>query len=591
MPRVAFLLPVSFVITAACADSSSSPRLVHPLDVGGEIAPEDAEAIASAAVADAKTFAGAEVRLEEARVDDLGVLHGRVQQTHDGVPVLGGEAVVHVWPSGALGPVTGGLVQGLDVVTTPTLSAEQAVEVALDAAGARGRSERRPSAESFVRPTADGGRLVWRVRVMDLDNPAGPTIPMLFVDAQSGEVVDAYDDLQTASLEDAAHVTYDMGEGTSYSRAVVGEDSDAELATTHDGAQATMDYLAATFGRDSFDASGALVESYGHYDRSYVNAFWDGSRMTFGDGDGRVSNYLGVLDVVAHEFGHAVTQYEADLVYRNESGALNEASSDILAAVIEASVDGGVSEDTWYVGEDCWLDGDALRFMDRPSDDGSSRDHYSDIYAGSADNGGVHYNSGIANHFFYLLSEGGQHHDPAYRTGEVIEGVGVHTAYAVWYAALTDYMTSGDGFAEARAATEAACEGLGYDDDGICGSVALAWDEVGVVSEVDDPAEPSGSCPADAEAFEGTIDRAGAADFYTYTAAGGVQEITLAGPRFSDLDLYLLRKIGPRGARAAESTSSGADEAISFSGVPGEYIVQVRSVRGAGAYTLCVTTP
>ena len=113
-----------------------------------------------------------------------------------------------------------------------------------------------------------------------------------------------------------------------------------------------------------------------------------------------------------------------------------------------------------------------------PSDDGSSRDHYSDRYTGEADNGGVHFNSGIGNHFFYLLSEGGQHHDPAFRSGHVVNGIGIEDAFQVWYRALTVYMVPGTDFADARAATELAADDLFGET--VREEVATAWYEVGV---------------------------------------------------------------------------------------------------------------
>jgi Zn-dependent metalloprotease len=169
-----------------------------------------------------------------------------------------------------------------------------------------------------------------------------------------------------------------------------------------------------------------------------------------------------------------VTGNSANLVYQNESGALNEATSDIMAAAIESWAGG---DNPWWIGENCWVADAALRFMDDPSRDGSSRDHYSTRYTGTSDNGGVHWNSGIANLAFYLMANGGNHPKPEHRVNTV-SGIGVATAANIWYRALTVYMTSGTDFAGARAATEAACADL-YGAT-TCASVTAAWLEVGV---------------------------------------------------------------------------------------------------------------
>ena len=184
-----------------------------------------------------------------------------------------------------------------------------------------------------------------------------------------------------------------------------------------------------------------------------------------------------------------MTSQTAGLVYFGESGALNEATSDILAAATEAFMDGNVGPTIWMTGEDAWtpaVAGDALRYMNDPSADGISRDHYSTRYLGPADNGGVHWNSGIGNLFFYLLSQGGDHPDPAHRL-QTVDGIGIETAAQIWYAALSYEMTPNTSFEEARVATLAACEDLLGAEAPECESVADAWCEVGVGGAACDP--------------------------------------------------------------------------------------------------------
>lgn len=394
-------------------------------------------------------------------------------------------------------------------------------------------------------------------------------------------------------------MVYDLDGKTRFNRAPIGDSSDTDLNTTYDAIASTLAFLAADFSRDSYDGAGVKVESYGHYGRNYVNAYWDGKRLVFGDGDGSTSNYLGVQDIAAHEFGHALTENEADLIYSNESGALNEAASDMLGAAVEAYVDGSVTTDTWDVGEDCWLSSSALRYMSHPSDDGSSRDHYSDRYTGGSDNGGVHWNSGIANHWFYLLSEGGQHHDSAYQTGTVITGIGISDAYAIWYEALNNYMTTSTDFAGARTATESACAALSYATT-TCDEVGNAWAEVGVGSGgsggdtgTTDTGTTSTGCPAGFTEVSGTLSGSGDSDttYYT-TSSSGTHNLQLSGPGGTDFDLYLgYNSKGPKYKTVASGTSSSSSESISYSGSSGNYSYEVRSYSGSGDYTLCVDTP
>jgi vibriolysin len=218
---------------------------------------------------------------------------------------------------------------------------------------------------------------------------------------------------------------------------------------------------------------------------SYNNAFWNGSQLVYGDGDGSQFGPLGnALDVGAHELTHAVTTYSANLVYQYESGALNEATSDIMAAAVEAWKDGAVTADTWKVGEDVTtpgVSGDALRYMNDPIADGSSYDYYPTRYQGSGDNGGVHLNSGIANLAFKLMVTGGTH--PRGKTSVNVPALSSNLMTSmsmgakIWYRALTVYMTSSTNFAGARTATAQAATDL-YGATAAA-SVNAGWDAVG----------------------------------------------------------------------------------------------------------------
>jgi vibriolysin len=239
-------------------------------------------------------------------------------------------------------------------------------------------------------------------------------------------------------------------------------------------------------GRDSYDNAGATLKASVHFSTNYNNAYWNGSQMVYGDGDG--STFIALsrdLDVDAHELTHAVTERTANLVYSNESGALNEATSDILGNSCEAYTENGgtPNSNTWKVGEDIYTPGtagDALRFMNDPAA-GGDYDYYPTRYTGTSDNGGVHSNSGIANLAYYLMVMGGTH--PRGKTTinvtplSTTSSTSLNMAQKIWYRALTVYWTSSTGFSGARTGTVNAATDL-Y-GAAAAASVTAAWDAVG----------------------------------------------------------------------------------------------------------------
>lgn len=617
MNRLSILLVLSFA--AACAPDaelelvtdSAAPATGNYANTSDTASMTEGEAIsfAQSYIANTPKFLeGVEsTSVMRSKVDKLGIAHVRYQQMERGVPVFGGEAIVHINANGSYRGITDDFVRNTSGVNvTPSLDADRAIELARTLLDADETDVTAPSAKLFVLRYKGADHLVWQVSQYVANTEGRPSQPVAFIDAHTGVLVDQFENLKSTSLTDSDKTTYNLAGSTRYSRAAVGDSSDADLNETHTSVQTTLSFLWSNYGRDSFDGNGAKVNSYGHYSRNYVNAFWDGSRLTFGDGDGINSSYLGVLDVAAHELGHALTEYEANLVYSYESGALNEAASDIFAASVEAYADGAVTTDTWDIGEDCWLASSALRYMSSPSSDGSSRDHYSNAYTGTSDNGGVHWNSGIANHFFYLLASGGQHHTAGYRSGNTVTGVGIDLAYDIWYHALSNYMTSSTNFAGARTATEAACADLA--DAVTCESVSYAWYEVGVGA---DPASGGGStggstgggstggstggtstsCPAGYGEVTGTL-ASGATDSYTYTTtSSGTHDLLLYGASGTDFDLYLQKYSRRKYSTVASSTTASSSESISYSGSSGDYQIQVKSYSGAGDYTLCYILP
>lgn len=586
---------------------TAEPALV-PEGAGEPLDPTTAGASADALLdANPKLLEGVDgLERISTEVDESGMAHVRYRQTEGGVPVFGSEALVHLTPQGALFGVTDTLSRDLAVDADPQLDRDGAIALAIASRGSGYDVPEDPEAELVVLRQDGRDRLTWQVRVRLEDDTGLVGIPVLFIDAHDRQLAWSFDDLHTFELDDAEKVTFDNRGSTSSRDAVVGDSSDADLRETHDGVGAALDYLAETQARDSWDGRGSKVYSFGHYGRNYANAFWDGRRLAFGDGDGWSTGYMGVLDIAVHELGHALTDAEARLVYQGESGALNEAASDILAAAVEAWVDGGTSQDTWDIGEDTWREGRALRFMQAPSADGSSRSHYANRYTGSADNGGVHLNSGIANHWFHLLAEGGRHHDSRFRSGIVVNGIGIDAAYDIWYTALTRYMVARTDFDGARAATESACAASGYPES-TCDQVSAAWFEVGVGPEPANRTEQSGGggssssgggstssgvCPTGWGEVEGSVSGTGRDQRYPYEGNGGDHQFVLVGPDRADFDLYLY-KLDSRGQyqSVASSTSETSTESIDERGTAGQYLVQVRSYSGSGAFTLCYDLP
>ncbi|MBU8894051.1 M4 family metallopeptidase [Corallococcus sp. M34] len=250
------------------------------------------------------------------------------------------------------------------------------------------------------------------------------------------------------------------------------------------GAQATYDFYKDVLGRDSIDGKGEKLISDVHVGDKFNNAYWDGEKMNYGDGDGQTFGSLTTLDIAGHEITHGLTERTAGLKYRGESGALNEAMSDILGTGVEwheSKTNSAVKFD-WTVGEDTFTPNngdptDGLRDLSDPTKDGQSRDNYSKLYTGMQDNGGVHLNSGIANNAFYLLSEGGKNRTSGV---EVKDGIGIEKSLKVFSRALTFYMTPNTNFAQAKEATFKAAQDLYGKDSPEAKKVLESWNAVGV---------------------------------------------------------------------------------------------------------------
>jgi vibriolysin len=428
-----------------------------------------------------------EVSTKRTLVDGRGQSHERISQSFRGVPVFGAEAIIHLDRNGAVASITDKLARDLKVDTSPKLRSEEATQHAVARAGGWDAVMSIPKADLYILPDSigSGARLTWRVQFEALTAKGEPSMPNLFIDAETGAVAMEFDNLKTTR----SRKTYNAGNRTTLPGTLVRSEGqapsgDAVVDQAHDNAGITYDYYFSQHGRDSYNGAGATITSTVHYDRSYVNAYWNGTQMVYGDGNGVDSGPLTVLDVVGHELTHAVTDTSSDLVYSGESGALNEAMSDVFGASIEAFRDGAVSGNTWKIGEECWTPataGDALRYMNDPALAGDY-DYYPTRYTGTSDNGGVHWNSGIANLAFQLAVSGGSH--PRGKTSTVVPALDVNPVAsiqkgaAIFYRANTVYLTPGSTFSDARGATAQAATDL-Y---GATAAAAInaAWTAVGV---------------------------------------------------------------------------------------------------------------
>ena len=220
--------------------------------------------------------------------------------------------------------------------------------------------------------------------------------------------------------------------------------TDAHFATIK-----TYDYFMNIHGRNSIDGNGHRLLSYVNFDligygySSAVNAFWNGSAMTYGNGSSYITP-LTTVDICGHEITHGLTQHTANLIYQNESGALNEAFSDIFGAAIEFYAVPSLAD--WTIGEDI---GYIMRSMENPKAYGNPNTYKGTYWEfSSADNGGVHTNSGPMYYWFYLLSEGGSGTNDL-GNSYTVPAIGINKAEKIAFLLLTQYLTYTSDYADA----------------------------------------------------------------------------------------------------------------------------------------------
>ena len=460
--------------------------------------------------------------------DKDGTQHVRYNRTFKGLRVIGGDLVLAKSKSGAKKDVQFNASGKAAVAsTTPKKSAADASSVATKNAR---KSAPAKAADSELVVWAGGAspRLAYEVITEGIKADQTPTRLHTLVDADSGAILQSWDDIKHGTgnsmysgtvtlnsiqsgsnwlLKDSiGNYTTDLNGGTSgtgtqftdpdntwgtgaaSSRQTAGVDAQY-------GAEKTYAYYNSVLGRAGIWNNGTGARSRVHYGNAYVNAFWDGTQMTYGDGAGNVKP-LTAIDVAGHEMSHGVTENTANLNYSGDAGGLNEATSDIFGTAVEFYANSSADVGDYLIGEkiDIRGNGAPLRYMDKPSKDGSSPDCWST----NTKNLDPHYSSGALNHWFYMASEGsgaktinGVSYNSATCGGApAVTGAGRSNVEKVWYRTLATKLTSGSTYANARNGAIASAKELYGATSQTCKSVEAAFTAISV--------------PAGSETCEGT---------------------------------------------------------------------------------------
>ncbi len=463
--------------------------------------------------------------------DNLGMSHVRLHQNYQGVPVIGADLIAHFTPDGALKTVNGYYFHDIELGVKPAISSDDAVVTASEDLRSFFGEGKPTRPELVVFPWESQYFLCWRLFLMS-DTPMGRW--EYFVDAHSGKII--YDANRIMSDNDIGTGYGVMGDlrdhiDTDYNGSVYrmyddtrrlnnnphGHDgqmpSNAYIQTNIAGASLpgsiatdadnywddvstqrpavdgqvytglVYDWLLAALGRNGYNDNGAtMLTSVNYYAEGDNNAYWNGSQIVVWSWSSGWRSLAGCPDVIAHEWGHAVTETCSDLVYQKEPGALNESFSDMMGAAFEWAHSDYDTPD-WDMGENGRLTGVPFRSMEDPhlySDPdyyGTSDPYWIDVeYCSPSylnDYCGVHTNSGVGNKWYFLLSDGGVHH------GVTVTGIGPADAIKIAYRANQFYWSSNTDYHEAALGTISAANDL--DPSGAWATqVSNAWNAVGV---------------------------------------------------------------------------------------------------------------
>lgn len=478
-----------------------------------------------------------EAKVKNIETDAKGITHYRYQQTMNGIAIENADMVMHV-ANGKISSQNGKWIKDFpaNLQSRASLTEANALDKAMQSIGAQAYKWQIPAEEDFIKREQKSAaatffpkatlvyysgerdvvpsalRLAYK---FDIYAQQPLSRQLVFVDAANGKILGkrelihetnatgtaqtGYSGTQTITTDYTGATyrlretgrgnginTYNLQTGTTYGLAVDFTDADNnwnninaakdEYATdAHWATEKTYDYFFQKFNRNSIDNAGMALNSYLHYSVGYFNAFWDGSRMTYGDGDATNGNRpLTSLDVCGHEITHGVTERTSNLIYSYESGAMNEGFSDIFGTAIEAFARPGNTD--WLIGGDFYT----IRNMSNPNAF-NHPDTYGGTYwyVGGGDNGGVHYNSGVLNYWFYLLTVGGSgvnDHSVSYN----VTGIGMDKAAAIAYRLNTFYLISTSEYYDARVLGIQAAEDLYGVGSNEAIQTANAWTAVGL---------------------------------------------------------------------------------------------------------------
>ena len=464
-------------------------------------------------------------------VDADGSQHVRFDRTYRGLPVIGGDFVVHSDARGNFRSASLTLRDALGVDTQARYDEDAAVRYAQSLFA--GKADGSPKARLVVYARGATPVLAYDVTIVGEDAEGTPSILHHIIDADSLQLLDRFNNVMTSAsvgtgntlLSGAIAITTDSqtrrgfalrdptrssnyttnlanrrnGAGSIFTDTdnVWGNFATSDVATVgadaHYGMALTWDYYKNVHGRNGIDDIGSTTYSRVHYSTNYVNAFWSDSCfcMTYGDGNGTTYLPLVAIDIAGHEMSHGVTSRTAGLIYSGESGGLNEATSDIFGTMVEFYANNAKNPPNYLIGERIYKTNNgvpnpttALRYMFKPILDGASPD----CYSGNIGNLDVHYSSGVANHFFYLLAQGavvpaGFNLTPSQLVcngNTALTGVGRDAAQKIWYRTLTVYVTSSTNYAAARTASLSAAADLYGNGSPQYNAVAAAWSAVSV---------------------------------------------------------------------------------------------------------------
>ncbi|MFE8976492.1 M4 family metallopeptidase [Streptomyces cyaneofuscatus] len=623
--------PAGGITAGSKADPGSLPAKLSPAQRAALLS--EADATKAATAKELGLGATEKLVVRDVVQDQDGTTHTRYERTLDGLPVLGGDLVVQETTAGktlsvvkASKATTAQLkAVGLTADVVPAAAEKQALGAAKTEGSKATKAEKAP--RKVVWLGSGSPQLAYETVVGGLQHDGTPNELHVITDAASGEKLYEWQAVHNGTgntqysgqvtlgtapsytLTDTArgsHKTYNLNRGTSGTGTLFSKSTDvwgngtpqnAETAgaDAHYGAALTWDYFKNVHGRNGLRGDGVGAYSRVHYGNNYVNAFWQDSCfcMTYGDGDGNVKP-LTSIDVAAHEMTHGLTSVTAKLVYSGESGGLNEATSDIFAAAVEFNANNSQDQGDYLVGEkiDIRGNGTPLRYMDKPSKDGSSKDAW---YSGIG-NVDVHYSSGPANHWYYLLSEGsgaktvnGVSYDSPTSDGLPVTGIGRDKASLIWFKALTTKFTSTTNYAAARTGTLAVASELYGATSPEYAAVAHAWAGVNV------GARPGGGNPdPGGKVFENNtvvnIPDAGAAVTSTVNVTG----VTGNAPSTLKVDVNITHTyrgdlvidlVAPDGTAYRLKNSSSGDSADN---VVATYTVNASSEVANGAWKLKV---